>query len=82
MPTVATLKYDTGIEYINGPKGPEPRQPNPSPHRSLIAIANLLGRQAAAHVHRYRFEGLGRIELIRLQEEAKRDSADSSFIEA
>lgn len=82
MPTIAAFKYDTDIEYIDRPKDPAPRQPKPSPHRSLIALANLLGRQAAAHVHRYRFEGLGRIELIRLQEEAKRDSADSSFIEA
>ena len=38
-------------------------------HPSLIALAHLLGRQAAAHVHKYRFEGLGRITLIRLRQE-------------
>ena len=81
MMSFGALKYDTVVEYIEGLESQELRQVKPSPHRSLIALANLLGRQAAAHVHRYRFEGLGRIELIRLQEEAKRDSADSSFIE-
>ena len=33
-------------------------------HPALVALAHLLGRQAAAHVQKHRFEGLGRLQLI------------------
>ncbi len=82
MMSFAALKYDTVVEYIEELESQELRQVKPSPHRSLLALANLLGRQAAAHVHQYRFEGLGRIELIRLQEEAARLSSDRPVIKA
>lgn len=65
------LKYDTDVEIIN-PSHQSQKLTSLSVHPSLQAIACLMGRQAAAHVYRYRFEGLGRIELIRLQTEARR----------
>ena len=47
-------------------------------HPTLVTITRLLGRQAAAHFHRYRFQGLGRIELLRLQDEASVRSINSA----
>ena len=35
-----------------------------SPQKTLTALARLLGRQAATHVRKYRFEGLGRIHIV------------------
>ena len=35
-----------------------------SPQQTLTALARLLGRQAANHIRKYRFQGLGRIKLI------------------
>ena len=37
----------------------------------LATLARLLGQRAAAHVQKFRFEGLGRAELIRLEEELR-----------
>lgn len=34
-----------------------------TPQTALTDLARLLGRQAAMHVHKYRFEGLGRIQI-------------------
>jgi hypothetical protein len=55
---------------LNGPlasfpkrQWPEANRPMPL-HPALTALARLLGRQAAVHVRKYRFEGLGRIQLI------------------
>lgn len=70
MSPSAYLKYDTDVEIIETSNGPE-EVSAPAPNKALRAIARLLGKQAAAHVHKYRFEGLGRLELIRLQEEAR-----------
>jgi hypothetical protein len=65
----AGINYDTSIPSIsNGPSSLTTTSSLPSP--ALRALARLLGQQAAAHVHKYRFEGLGRITLMRLQEEA------------
>lgn len=64
----AGINYDTLIPSIsNGPSSEQTTSSLPPP--ALRALARLLGRQAAAHVHKYRFEGLGRITLIRLQQE-------------
>ena len=41
-----------------------------APHPALIGLAKLLGQQAAKFVRKHRYEGLGRIELIRMQEDA------------
>ena len=35
-----------------------------SPQQTLTALARLLGRQAANHVRKYRFEGLGHIQIV------------------
>jgi hypothetical protein len=65
----AGINYDTSIPSIsNGPSSLTTTSSLPSP--ALRALARLLGQQAAAHVHKYRFEGLGRITLMRLQQEA------------
>jgi len=41
-----------------------PSKAQPPANPSLHAIARLLGRQAAMHVRKYRFEGLGRIQIV------------------
>ena len=64
MNTMSCLNYDTSVE-INSRDGvlpPSKAQTPPNP--SLHAIARLLGRQAAMHVRKYRFEGLGRIQIV------------------
>ena len=67
MVSKAGLNYDTCMPIsINQPTPHTPSLPAPA----LCALARLLGRQAAVHVHKYRFEGLGRITLIRLKQEA------------
>lgn len=76
MTDSARLKYGMDVEILN--QSQRSQKPSSRPcHPSLQAIARLLGKQAAAHVHKYRFEGLGRIELIRLQEEARLKSNNS-----
>ena len=45
--------------------------PEPPAEPPLATLARLLGQRAAAHVWKYRFEGLGRAELIRLEEELR-----------
>ena len=65
----AENNYDTSIPSISKRLSSEPTTPS-LPPPALRALARLLGQQAAAHVHKYRFEGLGRITLMRLQQEA------------
>jgi hypothetical protein len=42
-----------------------------APHPALVGLARLLGQQAAKFVRKHQYEGLGRIELIRLQDETR-----------
>lgn len=72
----ADLKYDMDVETIDASSELEVAS-TPTPNSALRAIACLLGKQAAAHFHRYRFEGLGRLELLRLQDEARARSNNS-----
>ena len=65
----AGINYDTHIPSISKEPPSPPTTPS-LPPPALRALARLLGQQAAAHVHKYRFEGLGRITLMRLQREA------------
>lgn len=65
----AGINYDTTIPFISKEPSSHPTTPS-LPPPALRALARLLGQQAAAHVHKYRFEGLGRITLMRLQQEA------------
>jgi hypothetical protein len=57
-------------EHVNDPlaqlsKGQKPEANRQfTPHPALTALARLLGRQAAMHVRKYRFEGLGHIQII------------------
>jgi hypothetical protein len=51
-----------------------------APHPALIGLAHVLGQQAAKFVRKHRYEGLGRIELIRLQEEARAKSINSNIL--
>jgi hypothetical protein len=63
MVSFVDQKYDTLVTI----KSTENTLPLNAPVRStpaLTALAHLLGRQAAAHVQKYRFEGLGRLQLI------------------
>ena len=69
MYTTICLNYDTDVEIFSRDGSLPPSKAQSTSNPSLRAIARLLGRQAAAHVHKYRFEGLGRITLICLQEE-------------
>lgn len=63
MPTFVHHKYDTLVTIkstentlsLNGPARSTP---------ALTALARLLGRQAAMHVRKYLFEGLGRIQIV------------------
>ena len=45
--------------------------PEPPAEPPLATLARLLGQRAAAHVQKFRFEGLGRAELIRLEEQLR-----------
>jgi|APCry1669190288_1035285.scaffolds.fasta_scaffold57006_2 hypothetical protein len=47
---------------------PIPRGPKVPPPPALIALARLLGQHAARHIHKYRYEGLGRIALLIITE--------------
>ena len=63
MPSFVDHKYDTLVTI----KSTENTLPLNGPARStpaLTVLARLLGRQAAMHVRKYRFEGLGRIHII------------------
>ena len=64
MQNTSCLNYDTDIEILSR-DGSLPRsKAHSTSNPSLRAIARLLGRQAAMHVRKYRFEGLGRIHII------------------
>ena len=64
MRTMSCLNYDTTVEIISHDGSLRPSKAQPPANPSLNAIARLLGRQAAMHVHKYRFEGLGRIQIV------------------
>jgi len=64
MKSSAHPNYDMNVEIINPVSVFPASKTQPSPNPSLRSIARLLGRQAAAHVQKYRFEGLGRLQLI------------------
>ena len=63
MVSLVDQKYDTLVTI----KSTEKTLPLNAPVRStpaLTALAHLLGRQAAMHICKYRFEGLGIIQLV------------------
>ena len=64
MKSSAHLNYDTDVEIINPVSVFSASKTQHPPNPSLRSIARLLGRQAAAHVQKYRFEGLGRLQFI------------------
>ena len=64
MHTTPCLNYDTAVEIITHDGSLHPSKAQTPANPSLHAIARLLGRQAAMHVRKYRFEGLGRIQIV------------------
>jgi hypothetical protein len=52
------------VEIISHDGSFHPSKAQPPVNPSLNAIACLLGRQAAKHVRKYRFKGLGRIQIV------------------
>jgi hypothetical protein len=64
MKPFAHPNYDTDVEIITPVSVFSASKTQHSPNPSLRSIARLLGRQAAAHVQKYRFEGLGRLQLM------------------
>ena len=64
MRTMSCLNYDTTVEITSHDGSLHPSKAHPPANPSLHAIARLLGRQAAMHIHKYRFEGLGRIQIV------------------
>ena len=64
MRTMSCLNYDTDVEILSHDGSLPPSKAQPPANPSLRAIARLLGRQAAMHVRKYRFEGLGRIQIV------------------
>jgi hypothetical protein len=64
MKFFAHPNYDTDVEIITPVSVFSASKTQHSPNPSLRSIARLLGRQAATHVQKYRFEGLGRLQLI------------------
>ena len=64
MYTTICLNYDIDVEILNHDGSLPPSKAHSTSNPSLHAIARLLGRQAAMHVRKYRFEGLGRIQIV------------------
>ena len=64
MQNTSCLNYDTNVEILSCDGSLPPSKAQPPSNPSLRAIARLLGRQAAIHVRKYRFEGLGRIQIV------------------
>ena len=64
MQNTSCLNYDTGVEILSRDGSLPPSKTQTPANPSLRAIARLLGRQAAMHVRKYRFEGLGRIQIV------------------
>ena len=64
MRTMSCLNYDTTVEILSRDGSLPPSKAQSTSNPSLRAIARLLGRQAAIHVRKYRFEGLGRIQIV------------------
>ena len=64
MRTMSCPNYDTTVEIISHDSSLHPSKAQSPANPSLNAIARLLGRQAAKHVRKYRFEGLGRIQIV------------------
>ena len=64
MQNTSCFNYDTNVEILSRDGSLPPSKAQPPSNPSLRAIARLLGRQAAIHVRKYRFEGLGRIQIV------------------
>ena len=64
MNTTPYRIYDTNVEILSRDGVLPPSKVQTPPNPSLHALARLLGRQAAMHIRKYRFEGLGRIQLV------------------
>ena len=64
MQNTSCFNYDTNVEILSRDGSLPPSKAQPPFNPSLRAIARLLGRQAAIHVRKYRFEGLGRIQIV------------------
>ena len=64
MQNTSCLNYDTDVEILSHDGSLPPSKAQSTSNPSLRAIARLLGRQAAMHVRKYRFEGLGRIHIV------------------
>jgi hypothetical protein len=64
MQNTSCLNYDTDVEIFSRDGSLPPSKAQSTSNPSLRAIARLLGRQAAMHVRKYRFEGLGRIQIV------------------
>jgi len=64
MQNTSCLNYDTDVEILSCDGSLPPSKAQSTSNPSLRAIARLLGRQAAIHVRKYRFEGLGRIQIV------------------
>ena len=64
MQTTSCLNYDTDVEILSHDGSLPPSKAQPPANPSLRAIAQLLGRQAGNHIRKYRFEGLGHIQIV------------------
>ncbi|MFZ4788482.1 MAG: hypothetical protein ACOYLL_10370 [Beijerinckiaceae bacterium] len=64
MRTMSCLNYDTTVEILSRDGSLHPSKAQPPANPSLHAIARLLGSQAAKHICKYRFQGLGRIQIV------------------
>jgi hypothetical protein len=64
MQNTSCLNYDTDVVIFSRDGSLPPSKAQSTSNPSLRAIARLLGRQAAMHVRKYRFEGLGRIQIV------------------
>ena len=64
MNTMPHRIYDTNVEILSRDGVLPPLKAQTPPNPSLHALARLLGRQTAIHIRKYRFEGLGRIQLV------------------
>ena len=64
MNTMPHRIYDTNVEILSRDGVLPPLKAQTPPNPSLHALARLLGRQAANHVRKYRFEGLGHIQIV------------------
>ncbi len=64
MQNTSCLNYDTDVEILSRDGSLPPSKAQSTSNPSLRSIAQLLGRQAANHIRKYRFEGLGHIQIV------------------